>query len=126
MAVWPGGLHNSQNITQCIAKKARSFVMSVYDPMRRGDIPADFPHLAKILADCTEIPANGGSCLLGPEEEWIIPPVVNREELAVAALENRRVREDRQNFNPSGYYAQPDVTQLTVNRERQLTVIYEE
>lgn len=70
--------------------------------------------------------ANGGSCLAGPDGAWVIPPVVDREALVVATLEHRRVREERQNFDPSGHYARPDVTQLTVNRERQRAVIYKE
>ena len=105
-------------------KEARCFVMSVSGLMRRGDIPADIPHLDKILADCPEMLANGGSCLAGPDGEWVIPPVVDREALAVATLDHRRVREERQNFDPAGHYARPDVTQLTVNRERQRTVIF--
>jgi nitrilase len=56
----------------------------------------------------------------------VIPPVVDREALAVATLDHRRVREERQNFDPAGHYARPDVTQLTVNRERQRTVIFTE
>ena len=44
----------------------------------------------------------------------------------VATLDHKRVREERQNFDPAGHYARPDVTQLTVNRERQCTVIFTE
>ena len=126
MAVWPGGLHNTRDITRFIAREARSFVLSVSGLMRRRDIPADIPHRDKISADCPELLANGGSCLAGPDGAWVIPPVVDREALAVATLEHRRVREERQNFDPSGHYARPDVTQLTVNRERQRAVIYKE
>jgi nitrilase len=32
-------------------------------------------------------------------------------------------REERQNFDPSGHYSRPDVTQLTVNRQRQSTLV---
>jgi predicted amidohydrolase len=59
----------------------------------------------KTLADCPEMLANGGSCLAGPDGEWVIPPIVDREALAVATLEHRRVREERQNFDPAGHYA---------------------
>ena len=77
-----------------------------------------------MVADCPEMLANGGSCLAGPDGEWVIPPIVDREALAVATIEHKRVREERQNFDPAGHYARPDVTQLTVNRERQCTVIF--
>jgi nitrilase len=32
------------------------------------------------------------------------------------------VRAERQNFDPAGHYARPDVTHLTVNRKRQSTL----
>jgi len=82
--------------------------------------------LDKIVADCPEMLANGGSCRAGPDGEWVIPPIVDREALAVATIEHKRVQEERQNFDPAGHYARPDVTLLTVNRERQCTVIFTE
>ena len=48
--------------------------------------------------------------------------MTNEETLVVATLEHRRVREERQNFDPVGHYARPDVTQLTVDRQRQSTL----
>jgi hypothetical protein len=32
------------------------------------------------------------------------------------------IRKERQNFDPAGHYARPDVTRLTVNRQRQSTL----
>jgi nitrilase len=126
VAIWPGSLRNTEDVTRFIAKEARSFVMSVSGLMRRTDIPADTPHLDQILADCPEVLANGGSCLASPDGEWVIQPVVDKEALMVAELEPRRVLEERQNFDPSGHYARPDVIQLTVHRDRQCTVICKE
>jgi len=40
----------------------------------------------------------------------------------VATIDHTRVREERQNFDPSGHYARPDVTRLFVNRRRQRIV----
>ena len=40
----------------------------------------------------------------------------------VARIEPIRVREERQNFDPSGHYVRPDVIQLTVHRDRQCAV----
>ncbi len=122
IANWPGGLHNTQDITRFIAKESRSFVVSVSGYMRKEDFPPDTPHLEKILLNCPEILANGGSCLAGPEGEWIIEPVIEQEILLVAEIDHKRVREERQNFDPAGHYARPDVTQLTVNRQRQTTL----
>jgi nitrilase len=51
----------------------------------------------------------------------VAEPAAGREELVVAALDHRRVREERQNFDPAGHYSRPDVTRLVVTRERQAT-----
>jgi nitrilase len=127
IAVWPGGIHNTEDITRFMAKEARSYVISAAGLMRPRDFPADTPHRELILAE--EDPpflANGGSCIAGPDGEWIIPPRIEEETLLVAEIDIRRVREERQNFDPSGHYSRPDVTRLTVNRRRQSTLDLEE
>jgi nitrilase len=94
--------------------------------MEKKDFPSDTPHLKMIIDDCPQTLANGGSCLAGPDGEWIIEPVVDQEVLLTTAIDHRRVREERQNFDPSGHYSRPDVTQLTVNRQRQSTLVIKE
>lgn len=125
-ALWPGSLRNTVDITRFIAKESRSYVMSVSGLMRKEDLPADTPHLEKILDGGESVMANGGSCLAGPDGEWWIEPVTDRETLLVATIDHARVREERQNFDPAGHYARPDVTRLTVNRQRQSTLIIDE
>lgn len=122
VAIWPGGIHNTRDITRFIAIEARSYVLSVSGLMRVGDFPSDTPHRSEIIAAGGELLANGGSCIAAPDGSWLVEPVVGEERLIVATLDHRRVREERQNFDPAGHYARPDVTQLTVNRERQSTV----
>jgi len=123
VAVWPGGLHNTEDITRFIAREARSYVLSVSGLMRASDIPSSTPHLDEILTDFQAMLANGGSCLASPDGEWVLPPVIEQEILQVATLDHRRVLEERHNFDPAGHYARPDVTQLTVDRRRQTTLV---
>ncbi len=122
VAIWPGGLHNTSDITRFMAKEARSYVISVSGLMRKTDFPADTPHLAAILDDSPAMLANGGSCIAAPDGEWLLEPVVDEERLLIAILDHKQVRAERQNFDPVGHYARPDVTQLTVNRKRQSTL----
>ena len=49
-------------------------------------------------------------------------PIINKEGLFYATIDFNRVLEERQNFDAVGHYSRPDVTKLTVNRERQTTV----
>jgi nitrilase len=125
IAVWPGSDHNTKDITRFMAREARSYVISVSSLMRKDYFPSDTPHLEKILENAPEVLANGGSCIAGPDGEWIVAPVLHKEGLIIQALDFNRVYEERQNFDAVGHYSRPDVTQLTVNRERQTIVKYE-
>jgi len=122
IAIWPGGIHNTRDITRFIAMEARSFVVSASGLMHKTDFPPDTPHLAAILADCPDILANGGSCIAGPDGGWMVEPLIGEEKLIVATLDHQAVLRERQNFDPAGHYSRPDVTQLTVNRKRQNTL----
>ncbi|MEM7483653.1 MAG: carbon-nitrogen hydrolase family protein [Bacteroidota bacterium] len=126
VAVWPGGLHNTKDITRFIARESRSFVVSVSSLMKTTDFPKATPHLDKILEKAPDVLANGGSAIAGPDGEWLIAPIIDEEGLIYETLDFNRVYEERQNFDPVGHYSRPDVTKLIVNRERQSTVEFED
>lgn len=126
IAVWPGTKANTADITRFIARESRSFVISVSGLMSKKDFPKNTPHIEKILKNAPDVLANGGSCIAGPDGEWIIPPVIGEERIIVADLDFNRVLEERQNFDPVGHYSRPDVTQLFVNRERQTSVHFKD
>lgn len=124
--LWPGNLRNTQALTPVVAREARSYVISVSGLMRRADVPATMPGARQILQACPEVMANGGSCIAGPDGDWVVAPITGEERLALATLDHAAVRRERQNFDPSGHYARPDVLRLTVNRERQSVVRFED
>lgn len=126
IAVWPGSDHNTKDITRFIARESRSFVVSVSSLMTKEMFPKVMPHLDLILKNCPDVLANGGSCIAGPDGEWIIEPVLHEEGLIIQEIDFNRVYEERQNFDPVGHYSRPDITKLTVNRERQSTVEYKD
>lgn len=124
IAVWPGSDHNTKDITRFIARESRSYVVSVSSLMNKTDFPENIPHFNEIIKNAQNNLANGGSCIAGPNGEWIIEPVINKEGLIIQTIDFNRVYEERQNFDPVGHYSRPDVTKLSVNRERQSTVEY--
>ena len=126
IAVWPGSKHNTEDITRFIARESRSFVVSVSGLMKKQDFPKNTPHLEEILINSPEVLANGGSCIAGPDGEWIVPPLDGEERLFTTTIDFNRVLEERQNFDVVGHYSRPDVTKLTVNRERQSLVDYDD
>ncbi len=124
VAVWPGSVRNTVDITRFIAQESRSFVASVSGLMSRDDIQRDMPHAAMILKNAPKVMADGGSCIAGPDGRWVIEPVANEEGLFTAVIDLNRVLEERQNFDPAGHYSRPDVLKLTVDRVRQSTVAF--
>ncbi|MCJ8337417.1 MAG: carbon-nitrogen hydrolase family protein [Pseudomonadales bacterium] len=124
VAIWPGCHRNTHDLTKFIAKEGRSFSMAVSGLMRKSDFPDNTPHLAAILDGAGEeqMLANGGSCLAGPDGEWLIEPQCDIEGLFTAVIDHGRVREERQNFDVAGHYSRPDVTKLTVDRRRQALI----
>ncbi len=122
VAVWPGSVHNTEDITRHMAKEGRSFVISASAVMRKSDVPETTPHYERIMEKAPEMITNGGSCIASPDGQWLLEPVVGEEKLLIAELDHARVREERQNFDPVGHYSRPDVTRLIVNRKRQSTM----
>jgi nitrilase len=124
IAVWLGGSHNTRHITRFVAIESRSYVASVSGLMRRGDI-GDSSGWRKMVAEASpEVLAPGGSCIAGPDGEWLVAPSEGEEKLFTVSIDLRHGCEERQNFDPSGRSARPDVTRLEVNRKATKSVEY--
>lgn len=124
VAIWPGGEHNTHDITRFIAKEGRSYVMSVSGLMRASDFPRSTPYYDEIIASAPDTLASGASCISAPDGSWVIEPQIGTEGVFVAEIDHQKVLQERQNFDPVGHYSRPDVTQLQVNRERQTTAVF--
>ena len=122
VAVWPGSVRNTEDITRFIAKEARSFVVSVGALMSIRDFPEETPYREEIIKNAVDPLTDGGSCIAGPDGEWILEPMVGKEGLFTGIIDFNRVLEERQNMDVSGHYSRPDVTKLIVNRERQSVI----
>ena len=122
VAIWPGSIRNTEDITRFIARESRSFVVSVSGLMRRDDIDASLPHADLLIESADDVMADGGSCVAGPDGEWVLAPVTGSESLSVVEIDHSRVLEERHSLDVAGHYSRPDVTRLVVNRKRQTTV----
>jgi len=126
VAIWPGNLRNTEDITRHIAREGRSFVASVSGLMRRSDIPDDLPHADLLRESADDMMANGGSCLAAPTGEWLLEPETGVESLRVTTIDHQLVLEERHSLDVVGHYSRPDVTRLTVNRKRQTTTEFDD
>lgn len=118
--LWPGCLRLTHDITRYVAKEARAFVLSASAIIRPADVPPAVPSRARMLSGLAndECIYDGGSCIAGPDGEWIVEPQVGSETMITAELDLRRVYEERQSFDPAGHYSRPDALELIVHRKR--------
>lgn len=126
IAVWPGSLRNTGEITRFIARESRSYVVSVSGLMRREHIDPSLPHADRLLETAEDVMTDGGSCVAGPDGEWVLEPVTGKEALEIVEIDHVRVLEERHSLDVAGHYSRPDVTRLIVNRKRQTTAEFDD
>lgn len=122
VAIWPGCRRNTVDITRFVALESRSYVASVCGLLRPEDIPNNFPHRNIVLKNFPENLTDGGSAIAAPDGSWVIPPADEKEQLLTASIDYNNVLRERQNMDPCGHYSRPDITQLSLNQQRQSTL----
>jgi nitrilase len=119
VAVWPGNLRNTIDLTRHMALEGRSYVISVSGMLHKSEISKDIPFAQEIYSQANDWLADGGSCVAGPDGKWVVPPVKRKEGLFTTKIDIKEVYKARQNFDPSGHYSRPDVFSINLNRDRQ-------
>ncbi len=122
VAVWPGSVRNTDGPTRFLAQEGRVYALSASSLISLADVPDDFPLKDEVASryggDREHLLYNGGSCIAGPDGQWIVEPVIGEERLVCADVDVAQIRAERQNFDPSGHYSRPDVLELRVHRRR--------
>ncbi|MFX1508453.1 MAG: carbon-nitrogen hydrolase family protein [Promethearchaeota archaeon] len=112
VAVWPGSLGLTQDITRFIALEGRSWVISTSGLLR----PTDFSHLKESefpmkndLESHSKSWQNGGSLIVDPTGNVISGPLVDKEGIIYADIDPKIAIQERQNFDISGHYSRFDI-----------------
>ena len=89
--------------------------------MTKEMYPDDFKEL-KELDEQPEIMCRGGSTIISPLGKVLAGPLYEQEGILFADLDLGAIARGKFDFDVVGHYARPDVTRLTLNRERQSTI----
>lgn len=115
VGLWPGSSKLTADITRFVAREGRCFMLSASGLLQASDLPGDFELGQQMPGGWLQ---DGGSCIAGPDGNWISAPVAQTEGLVVAEVDAAAVGAERQNFDPAGHYHRPDVFDLTIHRRR--------
>ncbi|NPD87421.1 MAG: carbon-nitrogen hydrolase family protein [Asgard group archaeon] len=112
VAVWPGSLNLTKDITRFIALEGRSWVVSTSGLIR----PTDFQHLdedifpmKQIMESRTSNWKNGGSMIVDPTGKIVQGPLVDEEGILYEDIDPLMAIQERQNFDISGHYSRFDI-----------------
>jgi predicted amidohydrolase len=112
VAVWPGSIGLTKDITRFIALEGRSWVISVSGLLR----PDDFNHLSedefpmkKVLMSVEKSLQNGGSMIVDPTGKIVAGPLVDEEGILYYDVDPLVAVGERQNLDISGHYSRFDI-----------------
>jgi nitrilase len=103
-----------------IAMEGRCFVLSACQYLMPADYPAPY---ADRLGGKNEPLIRGGSCIIGPLGDVLVPPSFDGERIAVTEIDVGQIARGKYDLDVVGHYARPDVFQLTVDERKKDPVI---
>ena len=118
VALWPTVHEKHQIASRHYAFEGRCFVLAAGQIMKAAEVP-DVLSLPEDLAqDPNQYLLKGGSCIIGPNGDFIVPPVFEKEEIVIATITPETVYQERMTLDTSGHYQRHDVFQFEVNTKR--------
>ena len=109
VAVWPTVHELHQLASRHYAFEGRCFVLAVGLMMPAEDLPRELHDGITSRSHDGRWVESGGSAIIGPDSNYIVQPVFNREELIVADLDFKQIDREVMTFDVSGHYARPDL-----------------
>jgi nitrilase len=103
-----------------IAVEGRCFVISAGQYTVRSDYPDDYE--TGFGNDPETVLIRGGSCIVGPDGEFLMAPHRDGETILIAEIDLGDITKGKFDLDVVGHYARPDVFQLNVNETQQLPV----
>ncbi|MCY3780419.1 MAG: carbon-nitrogen hydrolase family protein [Chloroflexi bacterium] len=118
IALWPAVKESHQIASRHYAFEGRSFVIAVGGIMPIADFPPELELPPGLREQPDALLLNGGSAIIAPDGEYLIPPVYDEETILYADLDLDRIAQEQMTLDVTGGYARDDVFTFEVNRRR--------
>ncbi|PRI12602.1 carbon-nitrogen hydrolase family protein [Leucobacter massiliensis] len=124
VAVWPDMTEEHLTASRSYAFEGRCFVIAAGLLLREADLPERLRegYLAAIGDGLTAPPEGGyfggGSAVIGPDGEWVLPPQHGVDRILYAELDTERRAGMHLDLDVAGHYARPELLRLQIDRSR--------
>ncbi|MGE0131365.1 MAG: carbon-nitrogen hydrolase family protein [Blastocatellales bacterium] len=109
VALWPSVKEMYQIASRHYAFEGRCFVVAAGGIMRRADLPREFEVAVDLGGDDNEYILNGGSCVIGPDGQYVAGPAFCSEVIILAKINLERIREESLALDVTGHFNRPDI-----------------
>lgn len=114
VAVWPTVHDKHQLASRHYAFEGRCYVMAAGALMRASALPPELPDVAAPASDPNFFVLRGGSCIVGPDGEYLAQPVFDAPAIVTADLDLARIRQESMTLDVAGHYSRPDCLDFRV------------
>jgi len=120
VAVWPTMDEMHQIACRHYAFEGRCFVLAAGLIMPVKDLPAQFGQSPGLTGRARDLLLRGGSCVVGPDGNYIAGPVFDEETILIAKLDPAATDKGKMTLDVSGHYHRPDVFEVTLRKASRL------
>jgi predicted amidohydrolase len=115
IAVWPTVHEKHQLASQHYAFEGRCYVIAAGQILKSNQLPKELG----INGKKDEILMQGGSCIVGPDGSFLLPPQMGTEGVIIYEIGDlQKTIRERMTLDVSGHYNRPDVFSFDVNKKR--------
>jgi nitrilase len=116
IAVWPTVHDRHQVASRHYAFEGRCFVLAAGSVMRSSSLPPELEVERSRLTPELSLALRGGSAIIGPDGDYVTPPLWDQPGVMIADLDIGRVRRESMTLDVGGHYSRPDLLELVVRR----------
>ncbi|MDQ3011811.1 MAG: carbon-nitrogen hydrolase family protein [Acidobacteriota bacterium] len=109
VALWPSVKEMHQIASRHYAFEGRCFVVAAGGIMRRSNLPAELEFGDSVPTEDGDFILNGGSCVIGPDGQYIAGPAFGSEVIILARINLERIREESMTMDVTGHFNRPDL-----------------